>query len=173
MMACRIAARVLVVLLCGASSAVAAPGGNCTIPFTELQAGVTEIDLGNVKIKTESYNKIAKMKLIGEVNEDWTSVSTEDDSIGLITGYVGNGDAAKVVAELVIQQIDDSYTFAVFKADARQPQESRVTGVAYFHDSGQVTCIATTYKQWLAGRGKIFGSTFNQSAINLEPDGFG
>jgi hypothetical protein len=173
MIARRVVLSMLMVFWCRASGVLAAPLANCSMPFTELQAGVTEIDLGNVKVKTESYNKIAKMKLIGEVNEDWTSVSTEDDSVGLITGYVGNGDAAKVIAELVIQQVDEAYTFAVFKADARQLQQSRVTGVAYFYEAGQVTCIPTTYKQWLTGRGKIFGTTFNQSAINLEPDGFG
>jgi hypothetical protein len=153
--------------------AFAGPQGGCKLPLTELQAGVYEADLGNVKVKTELYNSTVKLKLIGEVNEDWSSVTTEDSRVGLITGYLGNGDSAQVVAEIVIQQQEQGYDFAIFKADQNQINSSRITGVAYFYDHGQVKCVSTNYQKWVSGRGQIFGEDYNRSSINLQRDGFG
>ena len=146
----------------------------CRIPMNELQSGVMEGDLGNIKIKMESYNHLAKVKLIGEVNEDWTSVSTENGQTGLISGYVGNGGDAQILTELVIKQDTENFKFAIFKVDPHQSSGSQKNGVAYFFDTNKVTCVSTSYQKWQSGRNAAFGEAISQrSSINLQRDGFG
>lgn len=138
----------------------------CAISVTEIQAGVFEADLGNVKVKTEAYNKLAKMKLISSLNEDWTSISTESD-MGQITGYYGNGAEAKLEAHLVIRQVDDGFEWAIFKSDANGQSQK---GTAYFYFNKKNACTQTTLKSWKSAVEKIIGDSSNVGVVNVSND---
>lgn len=135
--------------------------------LTELQSGVYELNLGDVRLKVEIYNNLYKMKLVGAVNEDWTSVSTEQGP-GLISGFIGNGSSAKLRAESLLSISNGNFSLSVFRKHNLDDDD----GVAYFVTSLGVKCIDSTYSKWEETRRKYFGSVAATSAINLEPDGF-
>ena len=146
----------------------------CVAPVSELQSGVLEIDLGSTKIKLEQYNHIAKMKLTGDVNEDWTSVNTEDGSAAIIHGYLGNGTDALIISELIIKETPAGFEYAIFKVDNKISSATRRKGTAYIFSPGGTNaprCVQTDYDKWDAGKEKIFGSISNTSSVNLERDG--
>jgi hypothetical protein len=135
--------------------------------LTELQSGVYELNLGDVRIKVEVYNNLYKMKLVGAVNEDWTSVSTEQGP-GLISGYVGNGESAKLKAQSLLVINNGNFSLSVFRKNNLDDDD----GVGYFVTSEGMKCIDSTYSKWDATRQKYFSNIASTSAINLEPDGF-
>lgn len=136
----------------------------CAVPVKELQAGVFEADLGNIRIKMEEYNKTAKMKVISSLNEDWTSISTEE-GVGLISGYLGNGVDATLIAQLVIKQTEDGFDWSVLKVD---PNTSK--GTAYFSVAGVVKCLQSDLQNWTAAIQQTIGQVTNSSAVNLPND---
>ncbi len=135
----------------------------CATPMKELQAGVYEADFGNVRIKLEEYNKIVKMKLISSLNEDWTSVSTED-GIGQITGFIGNGSEARMVSQIVVKQTDNGFDWALLKIDAAG------VGTSYFNINKGVKCVSTDPQRWGAAIQKAIGNITNTAAVNISND---
>jgi hypothetical protein len=137
------------------------------VPVTELESGVYEFVLSDVRIKLEPYNQLFKMKLIGAVNEDWTSASLQDQT-GLISGYIGNGESAQLKTEVVANLVDGNIDFSIFRKDSLDSEN----GIAYFVVNKHVKCIDTTYDKWSKLKNKFFSQIATSSSINLEPDGF-
>lgn len=142
---------------------------NCRANVTQLESGVYELNLGSVKIKTENYNQIAKMKLVGEVNEEWNSVQT-DQGISEISGFLGNGEKAELLAELISSQESSSegISYVLFNITDKQNH----SGTAYFFSKDTLKCTQANLSTWTKLKDQIVGAIVNKSSVNLEPDGF-
>lgn len=142
---------------------------SCSIGHTEPQDGVQEAILGNVRVKFESFNKLAKMKMIGQTgSEDWTSVET-GELYSQITGFEGNGDTARLIYQLIVKQNDQGLMWVLFKLEKRT--ETGGTGTVYFANKNKAQCRKVSLLRWTQLVSEIFKGKIEQAAaIYLDRD---